>query len=163
MKLEPANIVCPTCGNSNYMRYLSGPNVGHLDLKCINCNSYFNFDELYKQHIEEALKPKPLTNEDRIRSMTDEELMSIADDAVFAIEELARRNEQFMHTPLPAWIPVGERLPNENGEYIVSGKDKVWVCEFMMLGDVGGWRNSARNPCVKYWMPLPKPPKEESK
>ena len=58
------------------------------------------------------------------------------------------------------WIPVTERLPNGNGEYLVSGKDKVWVCEFMILGDVGGWCNSAMNPCVKYWMPLPEPPKD---
>ena len=63
----------------------------------------------------------------------------------------------------PKWIPVEERLPNGNGEYLVSGKDKVWVCEFMMMGAVGGWCNSARNPYVKYWMPLPEPPKEESK
>lgn len=63
----------------------------------------------------------------------------------------------------PKWIPVTERLPNGNGEYLVSGKDKVWVCEFMILnGDVGGWCNSARNPCVKYWMPLPEPPEKES-
>lgn len=58
------------------------------------------------------------------------------------------------------WISVTERLPNGNGEYLVSGKDKVWVCEFMILGDVGGWCNSAMNPCVKYWMPLPEPPKD---
>jgi hypothetical protein len=58
------------------------------------------------------------------------------------------------------WIPVTERLPNGNGGYLVSGKDKVWVCEFMILGDVGGWCNSAMNPCVKYWMPLPEPPKD---
>lgn len=57
------------------------------------------------------------------------------------------------------WIPVTERLPKENGEYLVSGNDKVWVCEFMILGNVGGWCNSVRNPCVKYWMPLPEPPK----
>lgn len=75
MKLEPANIVCPACGNANYMRHLIGKNVGHLDLKCINCNSYFNFDELYKRRIGEALKPrKPITNADRIRHMSDEEL-----------------------------------------------------------------------------------------
>ena len=56
------------------MRHLIGKNVGYLDMKCINCNSYFNFDELYKRRIGEVLKPKPLTNADRIRSMTDEEL-----------------------------------------------------------------------------------------
>lgn len=58
------------------------------------------------------------------------------------------------------WISVTERLPNENGEYLVSGKGKVWVCEFMILGDVGGWCNSAMNPCVKYWMPIPEPSKD---
>ena len=74
MKLEPANIVCPACGSGNYMRHLIGKNVGHLNMKCINCNSYFNFDELYKRRIGEVLEPKRITNADRIRAMTDEEL-----------------------------------------------------------------------------------------
>lgn len=74
MKLEPANIICPKCGNGNYMRHLIGKNVGYLDMKCINCNSYFNFDELYKRRIGEVLEPRPQTNGDRIRAMTDEEL-----------------------------------------------------------------------------------------
>ena len=74
MKLEPANIVCPACGSGNYMRHLIGKNVGYLNMKCINCNSYFNFDELYKRRIGEVSKPKPITNADRIRAMTDEEL-----------------------------------------------------------------------------------------
>lgn len=74
MKLEPANIVCPACGNANYMHHLIGENIGYWDMKCINCNSYFNFDELYKRRIGEVLKPKPVTNADRIRDMTDKEL-----------------------------------------------------------------------------------------
>ena len=74
MKLEPANIVCPACGSGNYMRHLIGKNVGHLDMKCINCNSYFNFDELYKRRIGEVLEPKSPTNSDRLRAMSDEEL-----------------------------------------------------------------------------------------
>ena len=72
MKLEPANIVCPKCGNGNYMRHLIGDGVGKLDMKCINCNSYFSFNELYKQKIAEVIKPK--TNADKIRTMSDEEL-----------------------------------------------------------------------------------------
>lgn len=87
MKLEPANIVCPACGNANYMRHLIGKNVGHLDLKCINCNSYFNFDELYKRRIGEALKPRPLTHADRIRAMTDEELAEYLSDTEYASYE----------------------------------------------------------------------------
>ena len=73
MKLEPANIKCPNCGNNNYMRHLIGKNVGRLDMKCINCNSYFSFDDLYKQRISEAIKPK-MTNSERFRAMSDEEL-----------------------------------------------------------------------------------------
>ena len=74
MKLEPANIVCPACGSGNYMRHLIGKNVGYLNVKCINCNSYFNFDELYKRRIGEVLKPKPITNYDRIVSKNPGEL-----------------------------------------------------------------------------------------
>ena len=74
MRFEPANIVCPACGSGNYMRHLRGKNVGYLDMKCINCNSYFNFDELYKRRIGEALKPKSQTNGDLVRQMSDEGL-----------------------------------------------------------------------------------------
>lgn len=72
MKLEPANIICPNCGDGNYMRHLIGKNVGKLDMKCINCNSYFNFDELYKQKIAEIVKPQ--TNYDRLVRKSPEEL-----------------------------------------------------------------------------------------
>ena len=81
--LEPANIVCPKCGNPNYMRHRVGEGVGKLDMKCINCNSYFNFDELYKHKIAEVIKPKQ-TNADRIRAMTDEELGSVLFGALSA-------------------------------------------------------------------------------
>lgn len=74
MRLEPVNIVCPACGSGNYMRHLIGKNVGYLDMKCINCNSYFNFDELYKRRIGEILKPKPQTNYELLISKTPEEL-----------------------------------------------------------------------------------------
>ena len=77
MKLEPANIVCPNCGSGNYMRHLIGKNVGYLDMKCINCNSYFNYNELYKRRVEQVWKPKPITNADRIRAMTPEELAEL--------------------------------------------------------------------------------------
>lgn len=73
MQLEPVNIICPICGNSDYMRHMYGANVGRLDVKCINCNSYFNFAEL-SQHIVANTPAVPMSNADRIRTMTDEEL-----------------------------------------------------------------------------------------
>ena len=90
-------------------------------------------------------------------------------DAIEAADAIEELQAQLMFSndaakkiaeKVPKWIPVTERLPNGNGEYLVSGNGKVWVCEFMILGNVGGWCNNAKNPCVKYWMPLPLPKQE---
>jgi hypothetical protein len=63
------------------------------------------------------------------------------------------------------WISVDDRLPEESGEYLVFGrtfgnkKPKIWICECISIGFVMGWCNSAKNPIVEAWMPLPEPPK----
>lgn len=63
------------------------------------------------------------------------------------------------------WISVDERLPEESGEYLVFGrtfgnkKPQIWICECISIGSVMGWCNSAKNPIVEAWMPLPEPPK----
>lgn len=44
---EPINMICPKCGNGNWMRLLSGENVGELNIKCFNCLSYFRSSDLY--------------------------------------------------------------------------------------------------------------------
>ena len=65
------------------------------------------------------------------------------------------------------WISVKDRLPEESGEYIVFGrtfgnqKPKIWICECISIGSLTGWCNSAKNPTVTHWMPLPQPPKGE--
>ena len=56
------------------------------------------------------------------------------------------------------WIPCSERLPEKSGQYYVSGGDKVWICEFLIIPNfAGGWCNDASNPIVQAWMPLPEP------
>ena len=107
MKLEPANIVCPACGNGNYMRHLIGENVGYLNMKCINCNSYFNFEELYKRRIGEALKPKTQTNGDLVRQMSDEEL---ADEYIRIYHMLGRYTDSW------AWLRKWLKAPADKGE-----------------------------------------------
>ena len=62
-----------------------------------------------------------------------------------------RTDEQDRHR----WIPISERLPEEDGKYLVCGNDKIWICRFMCLGITCGWCNDARNPRVEAWMPLP--------
>lgn len=58
------------------------------------------------------------------------------------------------------WIPCSERLPKKSGRYYVSGGDKVWICEFLIIPNfTGGWCNDASNPVVQAWMPcyVPEP------
>jgi hypothetical protein len=64
------------------------------------------------------------------------------------------------------WIDVNERLPEEEGRYIVCTKNitgwkplknTVFICGYMFNDFIYmGWEN---NP-VTHWMPLPEPPKE---
>ena len=61
--------------------------------------------------------------------------------------------------PEPQWIPCSERLPEESGTYLVSGKwesGKVAVgdCEYLA---VDGYFSTAWNFDVLAWMPLPEP------
>ena len=58
--------------------------------------------------------------------------------------------------PEQRWIPCSERLPEESGQYYVSGGDKVWICEFLIIPkSIGGWCNDVSNPVVRAWMPPP--------
>ncbi len=57
------------------------------------------------------------------------------------------------------WIPVSERLPKEDGSYLVSGKwgsgkESVGDCEFSVED---GYFQTAWNFNVLAWMPLPEP------
>lgn len=64
--------------------------------------------------------------------------------------------------PHGEWISCSERLPEESGEYYVSGGDKVWICSFLIIPTFkGGWCNNVSNPVVEAWMELPEPYKEE--
>lgn len=64
--------------------------------------------------------------------------------------------------PHGEWIPCSERLPEEQGQYYVSGGNKVWICDFLIFSNFkGGWCNNVSNPVVEAWMPLPEPYMEE--
>ena len=61
------------------------------------------------------------------------------------------------------WISVKDRLPDEDGKYLVCGKlalsdiygEPIQVVRFTERKE---WLTSLS---VKYWMPLPKPPESE--
>lgn len=61
--------------------------------------------------------------------------------------------------PEPHWIPVTERLPKEDGNYLVSremgsGKESVGDCEFSVED---GYFQTAWNFDVLAWRELPEP------
>lgn len=62
----------------------------------------------------------------------------------------------------PQWIPCSERMPEKCGLYLVSGGDKVWICELAQMMTVFGWVNNVANPRVTAWMPLPEPYKGDN-
>ena len=62
-----SNKICPRCGKGGYINYIGQSNI--YEAKCYNCGYYFTFGEL--DLYEEK---KPVTNADRIRAMSDEEL-----------------------------------------------------------------------------------------
>jgi Protein of unknown function (DUF551). len=68
------------------------------------------------------------------------------------------RTAPTVERPHGEWISCSERLPEESGQYYVSGGDKVWICSFLIIPTFkGGWCNNVSNPVVEAWMPLPEP------
>lgn len=96
------------------------------------------------------------------------------DKATDAIEDLENKLNLWRHDKISRWIPVAERLPNEDGWYQVYAP---WYSGGSSSGlkNINGNMYSAfkhgkwsievgyhkRPGCVKAWMPLPQPPKEE--
>lgn len=68
------------------------------------------------------------------------------------LTEAMQQNQQ------PRWIPVQERLPEEDGYYLVCCQPykAQWVTMQHYSPD------SAFSGSVTYWMPLPEPPKEDN-
>lgn len=67
--------------------------------------------------------------------------------------------------PEPHWIPVTQEVPRESGFYVVSGNGKMWICEFVTILGICGWKNFVSNPVVSAWLPnaLPEPYKGVTK
>lgn len=87
------------------------------------------------------------------------EIIDIPKHAEFLYtDEIARALDQLPPSPSrPQWIPCSERLPEECGNYFVSGGNEVWICEWTKNATLSGWVNGVRNPVIDAWMPLPEP------
>lgn len=74
-----------------------------------------------------------------------------------AKEERERLKEQ-----IPKWIPVTERLPEENDVVLITDGYNTGTA---FLIDGYGWNSpfdDVNTSHITHWMPLPKPPKEET-
>ena len=102
------------------------------------------------------------------------EIMDLCMDAALALEQLRDENEK-LKAQVPRWIPVEERLPEENvtvlafnadlhaEKYVLARYRTVvylgcYWCQFDQEYD--SWCASCWK--VTHWMPLPQPPKEEA-
>lgn len=90
-----------------------------------------------------------------------EEMMEVRDMAISALREQEERR----------WIPVTERLPDENGKYIVNACYDIWDSTIVMVAEYYSGSRTWYDECcecslegiVTHWMPLPEPPEEVSK
>ena len=69
---------------------------------------------------------------------------------------------------LPRWVPVTERLPEDEKSVVVWSAETTYSPSFMTFGiwrrEWGRWDSSWDDEelsCITHWMPLPEPPKEE--
>ena len=78
-----------------------------------------------------------------------------AEQAADAIEELSK----------PKWIPVKERLPEENDRYLTVSIEPWFgttLVDTMRWSGVWMYDGRQTEATVTHWMPLPQPPKEET-
>lgn len=73
--------------------------------------------------------------------------------------------EELEQQPKTGWIPCSERLPEENGNYLVTveANDGTASIKFQMVDHYGPkWLHEGKREKVIAWMPLPEPYKAES-
>lgn len=109
-----------------------------------------------------------------------EDALANAEQAADAIEELSNAQEQWIEQErkallksIPRWIPVTEQLPSSGTKVLVFEFGRVEqaytttytadhsLCWVVING--GGYHRISDADCpIKWWMPLPEPPKEET-
>ena len=89
----PSKKICPRCGTGGYVWYLDN---SEYVAKCTNCGHYFRREDFPMCVLDEA--PKPITNADRIRTMTDEELADYLDGVCHDLWQM------FVADPQKMWL-----------------------------------------------------------
>ena len=93
-----------------------------------------------------------------------EELQTYADLYKDMIEESQRVARKVIDS-YPRWIPVSERLPEDENHVLAATRNKKEnynIVKAYYCHDMGVWA-AGMNSNVTHWMPLPPEPKEEAK
>ena len=100
------------------------------------------------------------------KQFIDSEELDVADwiqhrNFVQNMSDIDRQTILGLPSAQPGWIPVTERLPEEEGLYLVAGDfppgAEVHTRYFNVLYDRSIWSGTMTDK-VKWWMPIPKPP-----
>ena len=84
--------------------------------------------------------------------------VTIQEDCHWATEQAYKNGYEKGRQDAVKWIPVTERLPEENTA-VLTYRESGIQAEFRWHK---GWDNDEFTPCqVTHWMPLPEPPKGE--
>ena len=90
----------------------------------------------------------------------------LSNHGVFTDRELEEIETVIKTLKQTSWIPCSERLPEENGNYLVTveANDGTASIKFQMVDHYGpDWLHEEKHKKVIAWMPLPEKYKEGSK
>ena len=111
------------------MRIISGKYVGEMNVKCINCNSYYNYDELLKRDNSkplngaDGLTMDDLISRDDYREILDEQLRHYDDGTNPFHMQILKLQREILDD-----MPAVDAVPVVHGRWEVCGDCGITRC-----------------------------------